>query len=138
MVSCNYFDFSKKNKDIIIEERIKEIKANGLELYPKISSCKKLTSKACFEKQLTQKLATSLKETIIADKIKHTDTIWMTIQINNKGTLSLKKITAITDSKIKQTIQNTLKKLSPIQSATINGTPVNSNFKIPIILKTNN
>lgn len=136
--SCNYFNLKKENEDIIIENRLKEIKKNGLELYPEIQPCKTLEGRKCFEKQLTIKLKEELEQVVTLENLNTHDTIWVSIFVSNKGIITLKQIKDSEDKTITKSIENILKNLSPIKAGTINGTPVNCNFKVPLILKINN
>lgn len=138
LTSCDYINFSKKNKESLVNERIKEIQVNGLELYPEITPCHNISGKQCFEKQLINEL----KKTIKKSKIPHgnltNDTLWLTIEIEKNGMVNLKNISNNTNIIIKKTIETTLKDISPIKPATIRGIEIKSNFKVPLILKIKN
>jgi len=137
LISCDYFDFSRKNSNKIVDERIEEIKVNGLELYPEIYSCENTSGKKCFEEQLTSELKNSLlDEQLISNLSEQTDTIWITTAVSKTGILSLKSISKSVNTNIKDAISDTFEIISPIQPATIQGIKVNSNYKIPLILKT--
>jgi len=137
LISCNYFDFSKKNSSEIVNERIKEIKVNGLELYPEIYACENSTGKKCFEEQLISELKNVLLEEVLnSNLLVLKDTIWINTTVSKTGILSLKSISEGVDSNIKEAIKTTFEIISPIQPATIQGVKVNSNYKIPLILKT--
>ncbi len=138
VTSCKYFNFTKENKNDIIENHLKEIKKNGLEHYPQIFPCDELTAKTCFETQLGNELKNGLKEIPESILIKAKDTLWMSININNKGELSLKKIALTTNKEIEQNIKETLAYISPIKPAIIRGAAVNCSFKIPLVLKISN
>jgi len=138
LTSCNYFDYSRKDKDILIKKRINEIKANGLGLYPKIAPCKNIIEKRCFETQLISELKKNIQETLDPKKITITDTIWLTIEISKTGIIHLKTISKTANLNIKEAVEYTFENISPIEPATIQGVKVTSNFKIPLTLKTVN
>ncbi len=135
LTSCNYFDFSKTNKETLFKQRIEEIKANGLELYPEIYPCGSSTGKKCFQEQLITELRDTLKIIINQKEILKNDTIWITTTVDKSGLLKLSSITKVTDSTIIKIVQNKFKTLSPIKPASINGLTVNSSYKIPLIFK---
>jgi len=136
--SCTYFNFKKEDKDVIVENRLKEIKQNGLELYPEIEPCDTLDGKKCFERQLTSILKEDLEQVITLDAINGNETIWVSIFVSYEGVLSLGKVSGFDNDVITNGIEVTLDSLSPIKPGTINGTPVNCSFKVPLLLKINN
>ena len=136
--SCTYFNFKKEDKDVIVENRLKEIKQNGLELYPEIEPCDTLDGKKCFERQLTSILKEDLEQVITLEAINGNETIWVSIFVSYEGVLSLGKVSGFDNDVITNGIKVTLDSLSPIKPGTINGTPVNCSFKVPLLLKINN
>lgn len=138
ITSCNYFNFKRENEKTIFENRLAEIKKNGLELYPQIDPCEKTEGRKCFEKQLNSKLKQGLEEIQTANLINTNDTIWLSIEVNNKGQMTLRKNKFDYDELVINSVKNTLDLLSPIIPGTINGKPVNCTFKVPLLLKINN
>lgn len=136
LLGCSHFNtVEKENEAAIFEKRLEEIKKNGIELYPEIKPCANLTDKACFQKQLNVVLKQNLEKNDSISISKATDTIWLNITINRAGFMILKNRDSLNENSAKETIEKTLKELSPIKAATINGLPVNCNFKMPLILK---
>ena len=136
LLGCSHFNtLEKENETAIFKKRLEEIKKNGIELYPEIKPCANLTDKACFQKQLNLVLKQNLEKNDSITLSRTQDTTWLYITIDRKGNIILKKTGETEEKTVIETIEKVLNDLSPIKPATINGLPVNCNFKIPLILK---
>jgi len=136
--SCNYFTIEKVDRNEIKEAQLKEIKNKSLENYPEIYNCTSSEDpKTCFERQLNEHLGNQLAGVVVDEDEITKDTIWLTINVSNTGVLSLNPMENVTEEyqELYNTIHESLKDISPIKPAHINGVTVNCNFKLPLVIK---
>lgn len=141
--SCNYFNIKKEKSFIIAQEKIRELKNSGLDLYPEIYDCADKNGKQCFEKQLLNELKNSLEN--LEFKFENSidsDTIFIHTLVENQGNIKLQKIKNVSNQKIysilKQQIDSLFLLLSPIKPAILRDVNVASSYQIPLILKHSN
>ncbi len=144
LCGCNYFDFKKKDRDIIAKEQLKEIKERSLDTYPLLGTCESETrraSKKCFEDQITTHIHGYFEEAFIVDKTIEKDTLWVQIAISKKGDLTLKSSLNASEYTnfdfVKSKLEQALFDISPIQPAIIHGFPVASVFQLPLLIDNN-
>ncbi|CAL2105813.1 hypothetical protein [Tenacibaculum sp. 190524A02b] len=135
--SCDYFSFSSKPQPILIDTIVDFTKVDNS---PAFIACRNLidTEKTnCFRKELHRKIANYLTSVNFTVEETIDETIFLHLQISNKGVILLKEIEASSytleqipalDSLLKASIQ----KLPTITPATKRGIPVNTTYKLPI------
>ena len=136
--SCNYFNVKKIDRKEVKEMQLKEITNRGLQNYPKIDDCNsEQNSKECFENQLINHFHASfgsLKKISTVENFEK-DTVWLVVHVTKDGEMSLKPHELEEEfEKVFSKIDSTLFALSPIQPAHINGVNVNCNFKLPLVI----
>ncbi len=144
LCSCNYFDYTKKDRTEIAKQQLKEIKERSLDTYPLLQTCEtetKKASKKCFEDQITTHIHSYFEEAYVVDKTIQKDTLWVQIAISKQGDLTLKSAANASDYSnfdfIKEKLEQALFDVSPIQPAIVHGFPVAAVFQLPLIIDNN-
>ncbi|MFB9056279.1 hypothetical protein ACFFU9_05930 [Mariniflexile ostreae] len=144
--SCEYFKVKKTSSETILNEELQTFKWNEVDTYPTFSTCDSVSSKLekdhCFETILTHHIHSYLlNETIIVSQ-DIDDTIILDFQVSKDGTLTLlnSKIDSVTLQEIpniKSLLRSSLDSLPEVFPAIKRGQHVNTQFKLPIIIKVN-
>lgn len=146
VTSCNYFDVKKTSSDAILNEELKTFNWSEVDEYPTFSSCdaslSKEIKKQCFQNTLTEIITKKLHNDTLVVSQNISDTIYMKIEISEKGALSLKeaKVDSITLQElphIKSLLTTALDSLPQIFPAIKRGQQVKTAFTMPIIIQVN-
>ena len=138
MSGCNYFKMEKINREDVKAQELENIKKEPLRDYPEIYACEnKEDAKDCFERQLNEHLGIQLEGVVVNENETTKDTLWLTVNVSETGVLSLKPLDNVLEeyTYLYDTIQKSLKDISPIKPAYIKGVNVNCNFKLPLVIK---
>lgn len=145
LASCDYFEKNKIDANTIIQEELETINWNEVDVYPTFENCEEASTKSdkkyCFENVLIKHINQNLANQVLVVSESINDTILLTLNCSNTGELTINHL------KIKETtrqqIQNidsiilsgfdSLPKLYP---AIKRSQPVATEFKLPIVLKT--
>jgi len=141
--SCDFI--SPKNtslQNLVLLDTI--IDYNTVDVYPLLTDCNNCDTNEkqnqCFENELINKLKSSLKENKLKADNYLMDTVYVDILINNLGEISVSKIhdnqdiiheIPKFDSILRQSIHNLPKAIQPSLKR---GIPVNTLFKLPIVV----
>ena len=130
----------------LVSDELETFNWNDVDTYPRFQNCDTIINKElnfqCFVNTLTSKVQTNLSNTgVIVDKsIK--DTVMISFRVSDKGKITLDElfsesevlnVNLLIDSIFKLSILD-LPKLYP---AIKRGQPVNTKFKLPILVSTN-
>jgi len=121
-----------------MKAQLETIKKQALSNYPEIYTCNdQENAKVCFERQLNEHLGFQLEGVTVNDYETTKDTLWLTVSVSKTGELSLKPLKDNSEeyAYLYDTIQKSLKDISPVKPAFINGVTVNCNFKLPLVIK---
>lgn len=141
--SCEFFSLKNKSQ---LQEIDTIIDFSSVDVFPTFDACKSFIDKEkktdCFIETIHQHISKNLAKTKIEVKNPVNETVNVVVLINNKGNVSIQKITTSTvlkteipeiDSLITASLQN-LPKLFP---ATKRGIPVTTQYQIPIQINAN-
>ena len=143
LFSCNYFDVKKTSSDAILQEELKSINLNDVDVYPAFAACDTSSTiqerKLCFENTLIkhiQKRLSSLKMVVSTDL---RDTIFIDFKLSDKGKISIlnlkiNKETIQALPNITDQIKLAIDSLPKIYPAIKRGQLVTTQFKLPIIV----
>lgn len=144
LCSCEYFNVKKTTPEAILEEDLKAINWEDVDVYPSFSECDSLIvkaeKKACFESTLYSEINEYLlQEKIVVTQNVH-DTVFLHFRISKDGKTTLleaKIDSAVTAQipNIREILLNSLAQLPKIKSATKQGQPVTAEFELPVIIK---
>jgi inorganic pyrophosphatase/exopolyphosphatase len=144
--SCDYFDKKKVYSEDILKEDLKTFNWNEVDEYPTFSTCNSASTKAkkkeCFETTLASFIMSQLaNESIVVTKVIN-DTIMITFQISEIGTLSVIDINSSTLVKeqipeMDTLLTENLKELPKIYPAIKRSQQVKTEFKLPVVIKVN-
>jgi len=143
--SCRYFETEKISTETFYQEELKTIDWKDVDQYPAFPNCDSYTEKSdqklCFENSLDTHLKQAFSNHNAIAIRDLNDTITLKFTISNKGQLLL------TDLKMTETIraefpildrwlQEGIDTLSPVAPAYKRGIPVETQFTLPILIKT--
>tara|TARA_B110000977_G_C10982187_1_gene456581 strand:+ start:359 stop:835 length:477 start_codon:yes stop_codon:yes gene_type:complete len=144
--SCDLTINKEFSVNQLVSDELETFNWNDVDTYPRFQNCDTIINKElnfqCFVNTLTSKVQTNLSNTgVIVDKsIK--DTVMISFRVSDKGKITLDElfsesevltVNLLIDSIFKLSILD-LPKLYP---AIKRGQPVNTKFKLPILVSTN-
>jgi hypothetical protein len=144
--SCDLTINNELSVNQLVSDELETFNWNDVDTYPRFQNCDTIINKElnfqCFVNTLTSKVQTNLSNTgVIVDKsIK--DTVMISFRVSDKGKITLDElfsesevlnVNLLIDSIFKLSILD-LPKLYP---AIKRGQPVNTKFKLPILVSTN-
>ena len=144
--SCNYFDVKKTSSEAILNEELKTFNWSEVDVYPSFSSCDNERSeeakKLCFQNTLRKVIYDEIKSDTIVVSENLKDTILITIQITEKGKLSVvnMEIDSLTQKEIpniETLLHNSLNTLPKIYPAIKRGQQVKTEFILPVVIQAN-
>lgn len=143
--SCKYFETEKITSEEFLEEELKSITWNEVDTYPHFPECAesldKPAQKECFESTLRNHIQTQLlQKELISIEALH-DTVFMTIDIDNSGEITLAETTgdSITFAELpelKYWLEESIAILPKTQPALKRGIPIHTRFTLPLVVKT--
>ncbi|NCT17186.1 MAG: hypothetical protein COZ75_10595 [Flavobacteriaceae bacterium CG_4_8_14_3_um_filter_34_10] len=143
--SCKNFELEKISSEEFLEEELKSITWNEVDTYPNFPNCKetleKIAQKECFETTLLNHFHNQLLQKELISTTDLSDTVLMTLKVNHEGKITLAEIAGdtITFAKLpelKLWLQESVTTLPLTQAALKRGIPVNTQFTLPLVLKT--
>ena len=142
-MSCTYFD-QKRNVDESLNEVDTIIDFTSVDAYPLFPLCDSIQSEEkqwiCSQIKLSEHIKANLVEYHLKVNDNLNDTILLNLRIDTLGVVYLTKINASDNLKTKipdldSIVNLSLNNLPNLKPAIKRGIPVNSEFKLPIILK---
>lgn len=131
--------------DAIIQEELQTINWNEVDVYPSFENCDEVSSKSdkkfCFENTLLNHINQNLAKQVLVVSESINDTIFLTLNCSNTGKLTINNLRIKEETR--QQIQNldsiilsSFDSLPILYPAIKRSQPVATEFKLPIILKT--
>jgi len=142
--SCNYFDVKKTSSEAILKEELKSISWNEVDVYPAFAVCDSSTTtqerKLCFESTLTKHIQYHLAKRKMIVSRHLLDTIKIEFKLSDEGEISIlnmkiAKNTLIELPGIENDLFSSIDSLPKIYPAIKRGQLVSTQFKLPIIIK---
>ncbi|MBZ0326104.1 MAG: hypothetical protein K8F54_00735 [Altibacter sp.] len=145
VTSCQFFETEKISTETFYEEELKTINWQDVDQYPAFSQCEntseKLAQKACFERVLSTRIYEYIDSKKIVAQRELNDTVFLDFSIDRAATLSVNQIKM--DSllqnefpKMEQWLQESVDSVTIVAPAFKRGIPVKTEFRLPIIIKT--
>jgi len=144
--SCDYFDKRKVYSEDILKEDLQTFNWNEVDEYPTFAICDNVSTKAqrkqCFETTLTTFIMSQFEKEMIVVTEDINDTIMITFQISETGTLSVIDIKSsdlikAQIPKMDTLLTESLKELPKIFPAIKRSQQVKTEFKLPIVINVN-
>ncbi len=141
--SCEYFNFNKKSQ---LQEVDTIIDFSSVDVFPTFEACKNFIDKAkitdCFRTTIHKHISESLAKHQLEVRNPIDETIQVSVLINNKGVVSIQKISSSEMLKkeiptIDSLITISLQDLPKLFPATKRGIPVTTQYQIPIQIHVN-
>ena len=144
--SCDLTINKELSVNKLVSDELETFNWNDVDTYPRFQNCDTIINKElnfkCFVNTLTSKVKTNLTNNgVIVDKsIK--DTVMISFRVSNKGEIFLDKISSKSDVLNINLLIDSIFKLSildlpKLYPAIKRGQPVNTKFKLPILVSTN-
>ena len=144
--SCDLTINKELSVNQLVSDEFETFNWNDVDTYPRFQNCDSIINKElnfkCFVNTLTSKLKTNLTNNgVIVDKsIK--DTVMISFRVSTKGVISLVEISSKIDVLNVNLLIDSIFKLSildlpKLYPAIKRGQPVNTKFKLPILVSTN-
>ena len=145
LVSCQWFETQEKRKRTLVEEEIAGIDWNQVDQFPLFESCDEAATRFkqqdCFESTLLTHVSAALEGLDIQAKEELRDTLYVDFKIDNQGRIEVLTVGAhpLMDQEepdFEAVITRSLKTLPSLQPAIKRGVPVATQFRIPLVLQT--
>jgi len=144
--SCDLTINKELSVNKLVSDELETFNWNDVDTYPRFQNCDTIINKElnfkCFVNTLTSKVKTNLTNNgVIVDKsIK--DTVMISFRVSNKGEIFLDEISSKSDVLNINLLIDSIFKLSildlpKLYPAIKRGQPVNTKFKLPILVSTN-
>ncbi len=144
--SCKFFETERISSDDFYEEEMREIDWKDVDMYPMFEGCKIFTEKEdqknCFERSLSNHLYASIRSRDMRVAYDINDTVPLEFSISNDGQVKVKNVRV--DSSMRTAlpllelwIRESIDSLPEIIPAHKRGIPVNTEFTLPIVIRSN-
>ena len=142
--SCQFLDYQVPNKELLLKEELNSINWNEVDEYPSVPDCENITDEAeqrqCFFEFLTQTIQHKLNLDTLSVLYPELDTIEVKVTVFPDSTIRFepqfpKDSIAYDTIKIDSILHARLFDFPKIHPALKRGTPVKTQFILPVILK---
>ena len=144
--SCDYFEKKKVSSEEILEDSLKTFNWNEVDEYPFFVSCDSTTSvterRACFEMTIRDSIGSHLSDFNFIVDSRIQDTVMITLGISQTGeiqvdSLEINPILQVKMSELDSLLMSSFNNLPELIPAIKRGQPVNTQFKMPVVIQTN-
>ena len=144
LVSCQFFETEKISSETFYEEELKAINWEDVDQYPAFSVCEEFTEKKdqkhCFETTLSRFVYQTIGSKNIVTGKDINSTVLLTFNISNSGEISNLNIEMDTVIEkeiplLRQWLAECIDSLPQVAPAYKRGIPVNTNFTLPLVIK---
>lgn len=145
MSSCTYFETKKISSEKFLEEEIKSINWKDVDQYPVFEPCghivEKANQKLCFESTLTTQIHSFIQSKNIIIHRDLNDTVKLDFLVTKTAEISvtdikLDSVLQVTVPQLENWLVESIDSIKVVAPAYKRGIPVNTEFTLPIILKT--
>ncbi|HUH48127.1 MAG TPA: hypothetical protein VLZ54_13290 [Arenibacter sp.] len=141
--SCDWFVSKEEKTQELVEEEMRQINFNEVDRYPLFGDCDEMMDKEtqleCFKTTLLSHYTATLKEFEFEFVTDVSATVYVDFLVDHKGEISVLEVERNEDienqiPEFRSIIAQSLKGLPPLLPALKRGVPVNSKFRVPILL----
>lgn len=137
IVSCNSFSLKKLSAEDILEQELKVMNWDDVDVYPTFDACEEYSEKTdlkqCFESTFTTHIYEALY--IKVDSLKYVESDTIAFVINELGQVQISKDKDLLLSILESWCEASLKSLQKTYPAQKRGIPVSTVITIPILIK---
>ncbi len=143
--SCEWFPSQQARTRQLVDAEMQTIDWNQLDQFPLFDACDETASRLgqqeCFQNTLTLHLSMALQDFEFRSENALHDTLYVDFLVDNKGGVSVLKIgenlaLAAENPEFKNIVARSLRSLPRLEPALKRGIPVAAQFRIPLVLKT--
>jgi hypothetical protein len=144
-ISCEGIITQKKSSEEFLEEELKTITWDDVDTYPLFEGCNENDSKGmqkkCFENFIHNHINRHLNQEQLISTTPISDTLMISLQLNANSELSVlgiegDSLTFSTFPELKERLSESLNSLPRAAPALKRGVPVNTQFTLPLVIKT--
>jgi hypothetical protein len=144
-ISCEGIITQKKSSEEFLEEELKTINWNDVDTYPLFEGCNENDSKdlqkKCFETFIHNHINVHINQEQLISSVSISDTLLILLQLTAKSEVTIMDIkgdslTFSTFPQLKQLLSESLNSLPKAVPALKRGVPVNTQFTLPLVIKT--
>ncbi|MFD2563125.1 hypothetical protein [Aquimarina rubra] len=145
LFSCDNLIVKKENQEEVLQEKWKEIDKNQVDEPPLFEACKQASEeeqKRCFQETINKHIGDYLSDHTITVQEAINDTVWVPLLITKEGDIILEDflVPDIITSQIpdfKDILEESIEQLPDIEPAHTRSTPVNTRYKLPLVIRIN-
>ena len=143
--SCEWFPSQQARTRQLVDAEMQAIDWNQLDQFPLFDACDETASRLgqqeCFQNTLTLHLSMALQDFEFRSENALHDTLYVDFLVDNKGGISVLTIgenpdLAAENPEFKNIVSRSLRSLPRLEPALKRGIPVAAQFRIPLVLKT--
>ncbi|MEO1486070.1 MAG: hypothetical protein AAFU57_09990 [Bacteroidota bacterium] len=147
LTSCDFFISQEKITEDLVEEELYQIDWNEVDQYPLFDACReslpKPEQRACFESTMLEQLSKALEGMTFEVDNDLNDTVLLDFKIDEHGFIRVQSVeerSAVLQEieDFNATITKRLNDLTTVAPALKRGVPVSIQFRLPVVLNTNN
>ncbi len=145
LVSCEWFPSRQERTQKLVDAEMQTIDWNQLDQFPLFGACDETASRLgqqeCFQNTLTLHLSMALQDFKFRSETALHDTLHIDFLVDNKGGISVLSIgenqaLAAENPEFENIVARSLRSLPRLEPALKRGIPVAAQFRIPLVLKT--
>ncbi len=145
MGSCDWFASKETRTRKLVDQEMQGINFNELDQFPLFEDCDetaaKFTQRDCFQNTLLLHLSMTLQDFQFRTEERLRDTVWVDFLVDRNGGISVLGMDRHPElmeqnPEFEQIISGSLRSLPRLQPALKRGVPVSAQFRIPLILDT--
>lgn len=142
--SCEGIITQKKSSEEFLQEELKTIQWNEVDTYPLFEGCNesdtKENQKKCFENFIHNHINKSLHQEVLISTLPVSDVVEITLQFTAQSDVNVLEIkgdtiTFQTFPELRMLLLESLQSLPQASAALKRGVPVNAQFTLPVIIK---
>ncbi|WP_027393000.1 hypothetical protein [Aquimarina latercula] len=145
LFSCDNLVLKKENQKQVLKEKWNEIDKNQVDEPPLFEACKHVSEEEierCFHNTINEQIGNYLQDQTITVKEPINDTIWVPLLITKDGDIVLEDflVPDIITSQIpdfKDILEESIDNLPNVEPAHTRSTPVNTRYKLPLVISIN-
>ncbi len=146
LCSCNWLVSKEEKTKQIVDQEMQSINWNEIDKYPLFDICDETVSKEkqkeCFERILLMHFSMALQDFDFVLDFEVNDTVYVDFIVSKEGLIEVQEVENSENIKnqlpeFNTLISTSLKELPKVSPALKRGVPVDTKFRVPIILNTN-
>jgi hypothetical protein len=145
LTSCEWFASPETKAQRLVEEELSAINFNEVDQFPLFDACEETAPREeqqrCFQQTLVMHLAMALQDFEFQSEARLADTLFVDFMVDRQGKVTVVSMDKNPDfskenPEFERIVAKSLRSLPRLEPALKRGIPVSAQFRIPLILKT--